>query len=331
MILSVSRRTDIPAFYSEWFFKRIQAGYVMVRNPMNRNQVSKISLESDVVDCFVFWTKNPEEMLGKLYLLDQMSYNYYFQFTLNPYGKDIEKNVPQKNEITDTFIRLSEKIGKNKVIWRYDPILLTEKITTDYHVRYFEYLAKKLKDYTEKCIISFVDLYKKCQRNLKVIKPLDFNDDIKRLLSEKILGIAKSYGLKLETCAEDIELSDIGIPHGKCIDDNLISQICKGKIELGKDKNQREACGCITSIDIGEYNTCRHNCLYCYANYDYEVVNRNVLAHNPNSPFLIGEERNTDKIYERKMKNCLRLQNEFFNMNKEYNPSLQWTGLTPRH
>jgi len=317
VILSVSRRTDIPAFYSEWFFKRIEDGYVMVRNPMNRHQVSKISLKRDVVDCFVFWTKNPKEMLNRLYLLDKMRYNYYFQFTLNPYGADIEVNVPQKREIINTFIRLSEKIGKNKVIWRYDPILLTDKITVDYHIKYFDYLASKLKDYTEKCMISFIDLYKKCQRNLKTIEPLDFNDDIKRLLSENIFRIAQSYGLKLETCAEDVDLSSIGIPHGKCIDDNLISQICGGEIEYGKDKTQRDVCGCIASIDIGEYNTCSHNCLYCYANYDHETVKKNVLAHNPKSPLLIGEERNTDKIYERKMKNCLKLQNEFLNFQYE--------------
>ena len=317
MIISVSRRTDIPAFYSDWFFNRIEDGFAMVRNPMNRHQVSKISLRPEVVDCFVFWTKNPQPMLGRLSMLDQMQYNYYFQFTLNPYGQDIETNVPKKKEIIETFQRLSNSIGKNKVIWRYDPILLTDNINEDYHIKYFEYLAQKLSRYTDKCIISFVDFYKKCQRNLKSVNPLNIDSDIIISLSRSIKEIAKGYGLELQTCAEETELLEIGIPHGKCIDDVLISQICGCEIVSEKDKSQRGECGCISSIDIGAYNTCKHSCLYCYANFNHEMVAKNTLLHNPCSPLLIGELEESDKIYERKMKSCLKLQKSMFSIASE--------------
>lgn len=159
MILSVSRRTDIPAFYSDWFFNRLQAGFVDVRNPMNIHQISRIKISPDVVDCIVFWTKNPKKMLDRL---DELSgYNYYFQFTINPYDKQIEHYVPQKSEVIATFQALSMKIGPEKVIWRYDPILLTNKIDVNYHIKYFNELAKRLNGYTNRCVISFVDLYKK--------------------------------------------------------------------------------------------------------------------------------------------------------------------------
>jgi hypothetical protein len=235
MIISASRRTDIPAFYSEWFFNRIKDGDVLVRNPTYRHQISRITLNPEVVDCIVFWTKNPKPMFKYLDLLDQMKYNYYFQFTLTPYGKDIETNVPAKEEIISSFQYLSDKIGNNKVIWRYDPIFLTDDMTIEYHINHFELLAKTLHEHTGKCIISFLDLYKGTLKNLEAIKPLDIDTDTIRSLSKAIYDIAKTYGLAVETCAEKIDLSDIGISHAKCVDGDLISQICGGKIKLGKD------------------------------------------------------------------------------------------------
>lgn len=164
MILSVSRRTDIPAFYSDWFYNRIKEGYVLVRNPFNAHQVSRIKLSPEVIDCIVFWPKNPRAMMSRLSELK--GYNYYFQFTLTSYDNTIEVNVPQKKYIIDTFIELSNMIGKDRIIWRYDPILLTDRYDKQYHYKWFDYLAKRLKDYTNKCIISFMDLYRKTERNL---------------------------------------------------------------------------------------------------------------------------------------------------------------------
>ena len=166
MILSASRRTDIPSFYSEWFYNRIKEGYVCVRNPMNIHQISRISLSPDVVDGIVFWTKNPTSMLERIHELDE--YTYYFQFTLNSYGKDVERNVPSKNDvIIPTFQRLSSIIGKERVVWRYDPIIINDFYTLDYHKKYFKILCSKLSKYTEKCTVSFVDLYKNTTRNTK--------------------------------------------------------------------------------------------------------------------------------------------------------------------
>lgn len=308
MIISASRRTDIPAFYSEWFYNRVKEGFVYVKNPMNPKQISKISLKPDVVDCIVFWTKNPKKMISDLKIIDDLDIPYYFQFTLNSYDQEIETNVPLKRGIIDTFINLSERIGKNRVIWRYDPILLTERITIEYHIKYFEYLASKLHRHTNKCIISFIDFYKKCQRNLKPVNPIEFDEQIKHQLAEAMKSIAVKYDLTIETCSEDIELSSIGITHGRCIDDELIEQLCRGKITIEKDKNQREACGCVTSIDIGAYNTCEHGCLYCYANYNKDIVLKNIETHNSTSPLLFGEAGPQDKISERKVKKLIDKQ-----------------------
>lgn len=246
---------------------------------MNIHQVSKISLSPDVVDCIVFWTKNPSPMINRLSEL--VDYSYYFQFTLNPYGKDIECNVPSKsNEVIYTFQRLSDKIGANKVVWRYDPILLNEKYNIDYHINYFEKIAYLLKDYTKKCTISFIDLYRNTKNNVNGLELHEITIPIKRRLAENFSKIAFNYGFTIDTCAEDIELRDLNISHAKCIDDVLISSITNSKLKIEKDKGQRLECGCVESIDIGMYNTCLNGCKYCYANYSTKTVNKNTQLHD---------------------------------------------------
>lgn len=297
MIVSVSRRTDIPAFYSDWFFNRVKAGFVDVINPFNAKQANRISLDKDNVECFVFWTKNPKPMLNKLDLLD--GFNYYFQFTLNSYGKDLEPNVPIKSkELIDTFINLSKMIGKEKVIWRYDPIILTDKYTIDYHIKYFELLAEKLHNYTEKCVISFLDLYKKTERNLKNIILDELTADKMDYIACEFSRICKKYNLKLATCCEQIELSKYDIIHNKCIDDELIERISGKKLLNKKRDGQREACGCIKCNDIGAYNTCLHNCKYCYASYSSDLIKVNVQHHDKLSSVLVGTLSENIKIYE---------------------------------
>lgn len=299
MILSVSRRTDIPAFYSEWFLNRIKEGFLYVRNPINKNLVSKLDIKPDIIDCIVFWSKNPKPLMKKLYLLD--SYKYYFQFTINPYNDTLERKVPKKSEIIETFTELSEKIGKEKVIWRYDPIFYTNEIDESYHVKYFEEIAKRLFNYTEKCVVSFLDLYKKCERNLKTTSVMILEEEQIEQIMKKLKKIAEKYNLTIETCAEDIDLQCIGIKHGRCIDNDLIERIIGYPIETRKDKNQRQICGCIESIDVGDYNTCLHNCLYCYANFNSQMVDENFEKHNPISPLLVGELKSSDKLNERKI------------------------------
>jgi len=299
MIISASRRTDIPAFYSEWFFNRIRAGYLDVRNPMSYHRISRISLDPEVIDCIVFWSKNPKPMMNRL---DELKdYNFYFQFTINPYDQRIEKAVPMKSGIIDTFKQLSDKLGENKVIWRYDPILLSEHITINYHVKYFEELAKRLKGYTKYCVVSFIDLYKKTERNIKETTIREPKENEMKTLARNIVEIANVYGMKVVSCAEPIDLSKEGIEHGHCIDHALIEDIVGYRIDAHKDKYQRKECGCIESIDIGQYNTCSHNCVYCYANFNKNMVIHQVEKHDKDSSLLIGSLGGDDIVKERKM------------------------------
>lgn len=300
MIISASRRTDIPTYYSEWFINRVRDGYLYVRNPMNIHQISKITLSPNVIDGIVFWTKNPIPMMQ--YLDELNNYAYYFQFTVNAYGKDVEVNVPNKNDvIIPAFRKLSNRIGRDRVIWRYDPILLTEKYTIDYHVNYFNELAKRLSGYTHKCIISFVDLYRNTQAHLKELNILPLGEKEMCELAERLVEIANKNDLIVESCAEKINLEQFGIQHGHCIDCQLFEKILNCKINILKDKNQRLECGCMESIDIGAYNTCKNGCVYCYANFSKTTVIKNMGAHNPSSPLIFGEVMPDDKIVERKM------------------------------
>lgn len=300
MILSVSRRTDIPNYYSEWFFNRIREGFLYVRNPMNPHQVSKIGITPEAVDCIVFWTKNPEPMLDRLEELDK--YKYYFQFTLTGYGRDIEPNVPHKKEkMLEVFQRLSQQIGRKRVIWRYDPILFTKKYTPEYHISAFRQIASALNGYTEKCVISFVDLYAKNRKNMEMLGAYELDRSELNGFAKEIAETAKANGIAAASCAEPLDLSAYGIEHNCCIDQKLIEEITGYEIRIKKDKNQRMECGCAESVDVGTYNTCRNGCIYCYANYSRESVIRHCREYDPDSPLLCGRTGREDKITERKV------------------------------
>lgn len=303
MILSVSRRTDIPAFYSDWFFNRLKAGFVCVRNPMYPEKVSKISLDKEFIDCIVFWTKNVKPMLDRLDELD--GYNYYFQYTLNPYGTDVEPIIGiNRNTNIETMIHLSERIGADKVIWRYDPIFTSQKYTKDYHIKSFKKMAESLRGYTSRVVISFLDLYGQTKRNMPDIDKFDETEY--RDLVRQLVQIAKDNGMIVESCAEKIDLSEEGVMHGHCIDKDLIEEIVGYRLTGGKDKGQRQECGCMESIDIGVYNTCKNGCKYCYAMYGEKDVVENIKAYNPESPILCGIEMPTDIVTERNMRSLKR-------------------------
>ena len=276
MILSASRRTDIPCYYADWFMNRIRAGYVMTRNPMNYNQIRRVDLSPGNIDCIVFWTKDPQNLLPHLSVLDEIGYKYYFQFTLTPYGNDIEKNLRDKCEIEETFMRLSETIGKTKLIWRYDPIIINDTLTVDYHKREFERMYAKLSLYTDKIFISYVDMYAKIKSDL--IKPIR-SEDIAEL-NEFIKSV--THGEVRSCCCTD------GFPSAACIDKTLIESIINKPLpDLKRDKNQRTGCGCCESVDIGVYNTCPNGCVYCYANYSAKSVNTNFARHDIDNEFMI--------------------------------------------
>lgn len=303
MIISASRRTDIPSYYSDWFFHRLEAGSVCTRNPMNHHQVSRISLSPDVVDGIVFWTKNPTPMLDRLHLLED--YPYYFQFTLNAYGKDMEAGIPSKNDVVvPAFQKLSQMIGPERIIWRYDPIILTPKYTIEYHVHYFEELAKRLSGHTNKCVISFVDLYRHLGTVSREMAFSPLGTAEMYALAGRFSDIARKYNLTLETCAEAVDLSRFGIGHGHCIDGELFEKIIGQPLALSKDKNQRSECGCMASIDIGMYDSCANGCKYCYANHSAGAVRKNIQAHDPNSPLIYGNLGPEDLVKDRTVESC---------------------------
>lgn len=268
-------------------------------------------MSPDVVDSIVFWTKNPLPLMSRLEEL--RAYPFYFQFTLTPYGKDVEPGVPSKNDVVlPAFQELSHSIGPERVIWRYDPILLTNRYTMDYHITFFSQLARRLEGYTRKCIISFVDLYRNTQTNMNGLGFAALTEKEIVELAQRLVDIAGRHHLVLETCAEQIDLAAYGIAHGHCIDRNLLEQLAGCRLTLEKDKNQRPECGCMTSIDIGMYDTCRHGCKYCYATHSLKTVARNTRAHDPNSPLLCGQILPEDVVKERAVKSCKEGQMRFY-------------------
>lgn len=313
MILSVSRRTDIPNYYSEWFINRIREGYLYVRNPMNFHQISKIDLSPQIVDCIVFWTKNPLPLMDQL---DELKdYKYYFQFTLTGYGKDIEPGLPdKKKEMTDIFRRLSEKTGKEKVIWRYDPIFFTDRYTPEYHIKAFREIAKTLQGYTDKVVISFLDLYAKTKKNMKGIQVEHLEDSKLFEFAAALSKIAGENKMRIAACAEETDLSEYGIERNCCIDKELIEKITGYKITAKKDKNQRSECGCMESVETGSYHTCQNACRYCYANESDEKVSSNCRIYDPQSPLLCGIITEEDKITERKVKSFKEEQISIFDI-----------------
>lgn len=311
MILSVSRRTDIPAFYSEWFINRLREKTIMVRNPMNYHSISQINVSPRVVDCIVFWSKNPKPLFKYLDEIEK-DYKFYFQYTINAYEKDVEPFLPDLDERIKNFVFLSKKYGKERVVWRYDPIFITSKYNIQWHLKQFKYISSKLKGYTDICVFSFLDIYDKIRHNLSKLNIMEINKDIMIEIAKGLKQISDNSKIELRTCSEDIDLTDLGIRKSCCIDPNLISNMLSCKIKTVKDKNQRPSCGCVESIDIGQYNTCKHGCIYCYANYSKESVKSNCLKHIKTSKLLLGDVEPEDKIHVRDVKSLKELQASFF-------------------
>lgn len=313
MILSVSRRTDIPNYYSEWFFNRLKEGFLYVRNPMNFHQISEIKISPDVVDCIVFWTKNPLPMMERLDELE--AYNYYFQFTLTGYGNDVERNLPnKKTSVIPVFQELSNRIGKEKVVWRYDPIFFSNRYNVQYHLKAFRSIAEALSGYTEKCVISFLDIYPKNKKNMDDLLSYDLSDSELREFAKELSNIAKENHIKIGSCAEKIDLDEYGIIHNSCIDKELIEKIIGCKLKINKDKNQRIECGCVESVEVGTYNTCKNGCVYCYANYSAKSVESNFQKYDPLSPLLCGHIEKDDKISTRKVVSLKETQISIFDI-----------------
>jgi hypothetical protein len=298
MIISASRRTDIPAFYSKWFMNRIRDKFALVRNPLFTNRILKVSLNPADVDAIVFWTKNPQPMIKHITELNNLGYFYYFLFTLNPYYKTFEPNIPEQSDLIDSFHQLSSLLGNRRLIWRYDPIIITDNLDEKYHLDNFYKLASSLQGLTKTCITSFMVAYKKCIKNMCGIKVENIDAARKARILNSLKSIADHFDIQLQICADEDNLECIEF--SSCVDIKLINELTGKNIKYKKDAGQRENCHCAGSIDIGSYNTCQHGCIYCYANYDTVKVVDTIALHDPDSPLLIGEVGENSKIMEAK-------------------------------
>lgn len=316
IIISASRSTDIPTFYADWFINRWEAGYIKWTNPFNGKPLYVSFEKARVV---VFWTKNPRPMFKYLDYMDENIPNYYFQYSLNDYDKEkFEAKVSSVESRIKTFIELSNRLGKKRVVWRYDPLILTDTIDIDELLKRVKNIGAKLKDYTEKLVFSFVDIgvYQKVENNLKKenVNYIEWTAQLMDEFAQGLYKLNKEWNLQLGTCSEKIDLEKYNIVHNKCIDDDLMIELFSHDKELMnflgveiepadlfsdgkiiktkklKDKGQREDCGCVMAKDIGQYNTCPHECNYCYANTSKELAKKNYKLHleNPNSASILG-------------------------------------------
>ena len=328
VIISASRSTDIPAFYAKWFFNRLAKGYCVWMNPFNRQKMYVSFKHCKVV---VFWTKNPEPILPYLYKLDELGVHYYFQVTLNDYEREgFEPNVPSVERRIEIFRRLSEQIGHERVVWRFDPLILTPSVTLRVLLNRIWKIGNQLKGYTDKLVFSFVDVkaYRKVQSNLEKeigcftrenVETAEPDEVQRKEIAEGLARLrdawkAEGWNLTLATCAEESDLVRYGIEHNRCIDGELMERLWGDDRELAyylytgrlpepdlfgevppipavkrnlKDKGQRKACGCMVSKDIGMYDTCRHFCVYCYANASKECVLKNRMRHSDDGESLV--------------------------------------------
>lgn len=301
MILQTGMRTDIPAFYFEWFINRVKEGYVLVRNPYNPSAVTKYQINPDVVDLIAFCTKNPAPMLQHMDLLKP--YGQYWFVTITPYGKEIEPNVPDKKQVLEDFKTLSKIVGMDSIGWRYDPIFINDKYNLDFHFKVFEKMAKALLGCTNTCIISFIDLYEKVFRNFPQARMVSREERLQ--IGKTFAEIGRKYGITIKTCAEGNELEPFGIDCSGCLTQSVYEKALHTRLDMPKRKGQRAECACFFGNDIGAYDTCRHFCRYCYANSDRKAVLNNSKLHNSESPFLIGGHRIGDKITEAKQESWI--------------------------
>lgn len=298
MIINTGMRTDIPAFYSQWFVNRLKEGYVYTRNPYYPTQVTKYTLSPEVVDLIVFCTKNPAPMLKHMDTLKP--YGQYWFVTITPYGTDIEPHVPPKETVMADFQKLSRIVGTDSMGWRYDPILISDIYTLERHIYDFEKMAETLAGYTHTCVISFIDLYKKVQTNFPQAKRVSREERL--TLGKEFVRIAAKFDMTIRPCAEGTELSAYGADCGGCMTLRTFETALHKKLIPPKIISQRAECACLLGKDIGQYDTCAHLCKYCYANTNADAVRQNMQMHRPDSPFLVGDLQPGDVIHEAEQK-----------------------------
>lgn len=302
MILNTGQRTDIPAFYSRWLVNRLDAGYVLVRNPYNPSQVTRYRLTPDVVDLIVLCTKNPAPMMEKMQAL--RPFRQFWQVTLTPYGREIEPHVPDKREVIRSFRRLSERVGPLHTGWRYDPILINVTYPVERHLRAFEFMARELAGATHTAVISFIDLTGRTRQSFPEARPVQREQRL--ALGEALVQIARRYDMELRACAEGDELARFGVDCSGCMTVDKYERVIGQRLRIpGRLPAVRSSCACYLSGDIGAYNSCGHLCRYCYANDHPELVRKNMARHDPASPLLIGHLQPGDVVREARQESWL--------------------------
>ena len=303
MFINVGARTDITNYYSEWLMNRIHEGYVLSRNPFAPNKVYKYRLSPDVVDCILFCTKNPEPILDKIDEILSRGFHVFFFVTITSYGKDIEPGVPDYHQVIKSFQQLSSIVGKNSICWRYDPIFITEKYGIEHHMKCFEEMSKEISPYTNCCIFSFVQMYKKLAYTFPELRPVSEKE--KKILLTEMGKIAEKYNLRLQSCGDGNDYTAYGISRSGCITAPIIEKAIGRELKSIRPKPSRKGCGCLPYSDIGAYNTCPSGCLYCYATKDTTLAAESCRKHNPLSPLLNGELLPGDEIIQAKQESFL--------------------------
>ena len=295
MILNTGGRTDTVQYYSEWLLNRFKEGFVYSRNPFYPSKVSRYDLSPDKIDAVIFCSKNYEPILNRLHEITD-KFNTYFFYTITAYDKDIEPRVPSIEKSIETLLELEKIVDFKRIAWRYDPILLTDKYTKEYHLKTFENMAKKLSGHIDRCIFSFVEIYKKVKFNMPEIQALTESE--KEAIAEGLGKIAERYKIHLQTCATNGDYRNYGIHQSGCITLDIIGRGNNITFRKIKHNGMRKYCNCIESRDIGAYNTCPNGCKYCYANATPQKALENYKLHKKNSPILLGEILKTDLIQQ---------------------------------
>ncbi len=303
MIINTGGRTDTVQYYTEWLLKRFEEGYVMSRNPLFPNKVNRYELTPNTVDCVVFCSKNYKPILPDLHKITDR-FNTYFYYTITAYGKDLEPGVPSIEDSIATLVQLSKQVGKQRIAWRYDPVLLTEKYTVEYHLQTFEKMATKIVPYIDRCIFSFVEMYKRLEITMPELIPL--SEQEKEALARGLGEIARKKGITLQVCGTNDDYSRYGIDGSGCMTLDILGKANEIEFKDLKHKGMRQGCHCIDSRDVAAYDTCLNGCKYCYANKNPRRAFENYKYHNPNSPLLLGEIKDTDYIAQGAQKSFIK-------------------------
>ncbi len=297
MIISASRRTDIPAFYSEWLGRRLQAGFCLVPNPFNAKQVARVSLRAEDVEAIVFWTRHARPMFRLLPLLERRGAPLYFQYTITGYGRPVEQRTPPLEVAVATLRTLSRRLPAGAVVWRYDPILIGAAFPFEWHLERFRRIARELEGFVERVVVSVLQPYRKTSRRLgklfswdSELSPEPAREPGLEDLFGSLARAASEHGMTVEACAQERDYSSVGVGPTRCVDDRILGALAPGPWPAKRDTGQRAACRCIPSKDIGMVDTCVFGCAYCYATRSDELARRRRRQHDPSAASLFVRE-----------------------------------------